>query len=124
MSDADRLLSAVLYDHLAQDEAESAEREILHDRDAGRALVALSSQSSLMVVAARSDRTGEGPLGETARALFGRTACPLAVLPRCDEDISASHGWCRADPHCAEAGSASVGGPGFGVSPLKRSSAP
>ena len=93
MGDADRLLSTVLYDHLTQDEAERAEREILHDRDAGHALVVLSSQSSLMVVAARTDRTGDGPFGETTRALIGRTACPLAVLPCCDEDIGASHGW-------------------------------
>jgi nucleotide-binding universal stress UspA family protein len=93
MGDADRLLSTVLYDHLTQDEAERAEREILHDRDAGHALVVLSSQSSLMVVAARTDRTGDGPFGETARALIGRTACPLAVLPCCDEDISAYPGW-------------------------------
>ena len=82
MCDADCLLSAVLYDHLTQDEADATEREILHDEDAVSALIALSAEASLVVVGARSEpATGAEPLGDTVRALLGRTACPLAVLP-------------------------------------------
>ncbi|MCA2218982.1 universal stress protein [Jidongwangia harbinensis] len=81
MSDADLLLSTVLYDHLDPEQAVAAEREILHDPDVGRALIALSAEAGLLVVAARGtpDVTGE-PLGHTVRRLVGRTACPLAVL--------------------------------------------
>ena len=47
----------------------------------GRALVALSAEAALIVVAARSTPlTGGEPLGQTVRELVGRTACPLAVL--------------------------------------------
>jgi hypothetical protein len=82
MSDADLLLSEVLYDHLTPERAEATEREILHDPDVGRALIALSVEAALIVVAARSSPAGDGePLGETVRELVGRTACPLAVLP-------------------------------------------
>jgi hypothetical protein len=80
-SDADRLLSAVLYDNLPEDQAGRAEREILHDPEAVPALVTLSTHAALIVVAAASWPSGTGgPLGETVRALAGRTACPLAVL--------------------------------------------
>lgn len=86
MCDADCLLSAVLYDHLTQEEADATEREILHDEDAVNALIALSAEASLIVVGARSEpATGGEPLGDTVRALLGRTACPLAVLPPCPE---------------------------------------
>jgi nucleotide-binding universal stress UspA family protein len=86
MCDADCLLSAVLYDYLTQDEADATEREILHDEDAVSALIALSVEASLIVVGARSGpATGDEPLGDTVRALLGRTACPLAVLPPCAE---------------------------------------
>jgi hypothetical protein len=78
MCDADRLLSAVLYDHLGESDAAAAEREILHDDDPARALCALSAGASLLVVAAGA---GDEPLGHTARALVGVTRCPLAVLP-------------------------------------------
>ncbi|MFI7601927.1 universal stress protein [Actinoplanes sp. NPDC049681] len=78
MCDADRLLSAVLYDHLGDSDAAAAEREILHDDDPARALCALSADASLLVVAAGH---GAAPLGHTARALIGVTRCPLAVLP-------------------------------------------
>ncbi|MFI7542525.1 universal stress protein [Actinoplanes sp. NPDC049599] len=82
MSDADLLLSEVLYDHLTPAQADATEREILHDPDPGRALVALSAEAALLVVAARSTPAGDGdPLGGTVRELLGRTACPLAVLP-------------------------------------------
>jgi nucleotide-binding universal stress UspA family protein len=81
MSDADLLLSEVLYDHLPPAQAEATEREILHDPDVGRALIALSIEAALIVVAARSTPDGDGePLGETVRELVGRTTCPLAVL--------------------------------------------
>lgn len=79
--DADLLLSAVLYDHLPQAEADAAEREIRHGGDAGPALAALSAAASLVVVAARSrPPSADAPLGDTVRALVGRTGCPLVVL--------------------------------------------
>lgn len=78
MCDADRLLSAVLYDNLGESDAASAEREILHDDDPARALCALSAGASLLVVAAGA---GGEPLGHTVQALIGVTRCPLAVLP-------------------------------------------
>ena len=82
VSGADRLLSQVLYDHLPTARADATEREILHDADVARALVALSAEAALIVVAARSTPlTGGEPLGQTVRELVGRTACPLAVLP-------------------------------------------
>jgi nucleotide-binding universal stress UspA family protein len=82
MSDSDLLLSAVLYDHLPAAEAGIAEREILHDRDPVRALIAMSAAASLIVVGARSSlMMGGDPLGDTVRGLVGRTVCPLVVLP-------------------------------------------
>jgi len=83
MAAADLLLSEVLYEQLGTPEADAAEREILHDRDAAGALAALSVEFALLVAAARGPAatTGE-PLGGTVRELAGRTACPLAVLPR------------------------------------------
>lgn len=90
ISDADRLLTTILYDHLPPEEAAEAEREIVHDADPVHALAQVSAQAALLVVAARSDPAGGGPLGDTVRELVGRTACPLAVLP------------CRYDPgECA-----------------------
>lgn len=75
MAEADLLLSEVL------GEDGAAEREILHDRDAARALTALSREVALIVVAARSRPAGAGePLGDTVRGLAGHTFCPLAVL--------------------------------------------
>jgi hypothetical protein len=85
MSDADRLLTAVLYDNLAAEEADATERQILHDQDPVSALIALSTDVSLLVVAARCGATASDKvLGGTVRALAGRTACPLAVLPPSD----------------------------------------
>src|SRR4051812_38295361 len=48
MSDADRLLSDVLYDDLPADEADAAEREICSDVDAVHSLIRLSSGVSLL----------------------------------------------------------------------------
>ena len=85
ISDADRLLTAVLYDNLATEEADATERQILHDQDPVSALIALSTDVSLLVVAARCGSTAsDRVLGGTVRALAGRTACPLAVLPPSD----------------------------------------
>ncbi|GAA3336535.1 hypothetical protein GCM10020358_29570 [Amorphoplanes nipponensis] len=87
MSDADRLLSKVLYEQLTTPEAEAAEREILHDGDVVAALAALSAELAALVVAARGRPSGPGGLpagvhlGGTVRQLAGRTACPLAVVP-------------------------------------------
>lgn len=87
ISDADRLLSAIFYDYLPVEQAQATERQILHDYDPVRALITLSGSAALVVVAAQSGTTtGEGPLGETVRALLGRTACPLAVLPAAAAD--------------------------------------
>ncbi|RZU54608.1 universal stress protein family protein [Krasilnikovia cinnamomea] len=80
ISDADRLLTSILYDHLPADAADEVERQILHDTDPAHALVSLSQEASLLVVAAGSHHAGEA-LGHIPRALLGRTACPLAVLP-------------------------------------------
>ena len=88
MSDADRLLSAILYDHLPAESADAAEREILHDRDPVRALTELSTTTGLLVIGARSSYAVAGEvLGDTARALIGRTACPLALLPAHGEPV-------------------------------------
>ena len=75
-------------------EAEAAEREILHDRDVVRALLALSGEVSLLVIAARSGPAADDePLGDTGRALIGRTACPVAVLPPCAEPVATACTW-------------------------------
>jgi nucleotide-binding universal stress UspA family protein len=80
--DADRLLSTVLYHHLPADEAQTAERQIVHDREPARALRALSGDAALIVMAATSNpAAGGGVLGDTARQLAGHTGCPLAILP-------------------------------------------
>jgi len=94
ISDADRLLSAVLYDHLTAAEAEATEREILHDRDVVSALIALSEDASLIVIAARSGPAHhDEPLGDTVRALIGRTGCPVAVLPPCAGLVTTTSSW-------------------------------
>jgi hypothetical protein len=92
VSDADRLLSAVLYDNLSEEEAGRAEREILHDPEAVPALVALSNHAALIVVAAASWPAGD-PLGETVRVLAGRTACPLAVLAPAPPEAAPAKAW-------------------------------
>lgn len=91
--DGDRLLSAALYDHLPPDDAEAAERELLHDRDVAGALITLTAYSSLLVVAARSNQAAADPLGDTTRALVGRTVCPLAVLPPAAPGAATAAGW-------------------------------
>jgi nucleotide-binding universal stress UspA family protein len=81
-TDADQLLSTVLYHHLPADEASAAERQIVHDREPARALRALSSDAALIVLAATSNPAdGEDIFGDTVRQLVGDTRCPLAVLP-------------------------------------------
>jgi hypothetical protein len=87
MSDADRLLSDVLYDDLPAAEADAAEREIRSDVDAVHSLIGLSAGVSLLVIAARSGDNATGvAIGSTVRGLAGRTACPLAVLPPAGPD--------------------------------------
>ena len=81
MCDADQLLADVLYECLPTEDADAAERQILHDPDPVRALVALSAEAAELVVGVRGDGSREGLLGGTVRRLVGRTACPLAVLP-------------------------------------------
>jgi nucleotide-binding universal stress UspA family protein len=84
MSDADRLLADVLYEHLAHIEV-TPERQLVHDRLPAHALVDLSGSASLLVVAARSRvPDGNALLGDTVTALLGHTRCPLAILPQHD----------------------------------------
>ena len=79
---ADRLLSAVLHDHGPAAESTAVERQILHDDDPAHALVALSREAALLVVALNSDPTASDALpGNTTRRLIGHTGCPLAILP-------------------------------------------
>jgi hypothetical protein len=73
----DLLLSSVLSDSLRPIDAAAAERAILHDDDAGRALRDLSHECRLLVVSAA---TGSRLLGDTVISLIGRVACPLAVV--------------------------------------------
>jgi len=80
MCDADQLLADVLYESLPTQDADAAERQILHDPDPVHALVALSAEAAELVVGVRGDGTRE-VLGDTVRRLVGHTACPLAVLP-------------------------------------------
>jgi len=82
VSQADRLLSEVLYEHLPPGEVEAAERQIVHDGEPTDALRALSRDGALLVMASASRSTvHDRPLGDTARRLAGRTECPLAILP-------------------------------------------
>ncbi|MGA5298398.1 universal stress protein [Nucisporomicrobium flavum] len=93
MTDADHLLSQVLYDHLPADRADAAEREILYDDEPVRALIDLSRTSSLLVLAARGSG-GAAAIGSTVRGLIGRTYCPLVVLtPAAPAAPGAPPGW-------------------------------
>jgi hypothetical protein len=76
----DVLLTSILYDCLSPSDAAAAEREILHDRDVGRALRALSNEARLLVVSSVTDAAGGRILGDTVVSLIGRTACPLAIV--------------------------------------------
>jgi hypothetical protein len=80
--DADRLLDALLHDHLTPAAAAATERQILHAPEPAAALRALSAYAAVLLIAPRS-RPADGPdvLGDTAADLIGRTACPLALLP-------------------------------------------
>jgi hypothetical protein len=71
---ADRLLSAVLHDHGPAAESTAAERQILHDDDPAHALVALSREAALLVVALNSDPTASDATCRTitVTALLGR----------------------------------------------------
>ncbi|MEV4283798.1 universal stress protein [Actinoplanes xinjiangensis] len=82
MPDADLMLAGLLYDCAADGGGNEVERELLHDHDPAAALVALShNEATLMVVSASSSpRTPDRPLGDTVRALAGRTGCPLLVV--------------------------------------------
>jgi nucleotide-binding universal stress UspA family protein len=77
MAAADRLTSDCVADCLPSEEMGFAERQILHDADPARALVALSRDALLLVVAAKPG----GSLGSTVRRLAGRARCPLAIVP-------------------------------------------
>ncbi|GIF17223.1 universal stress protein [Actinoplanes teichomyceticus] len=80
LPEVDLLLSSLLYDCLPAAEAAGAERAILHD-DPVAALTAVSRDAALLVVSASSSGASDKrPLGDTARALAGHTACPLAVV--------------------------------------------
>jgi len=76
MAAADHLTAECIADHLPLDDPATVERQILHDTDPARALLTLSRQAVLMVVAAKPD----GSLGGTVRRLAGHTHCPLAIV--------------------------------------------
>ncbi|GIF45422.1 universal stress protein [Actinoplanes xinjiangensis] len=82
MPNADLMLAGLLYDCAADGGGNEVERALLHDHDPAAALVALShNEATLMVVSASSSpRTPDRPLGDTVRALAGRTGCPLLVV--------------------------------------------
>lgn len=77
MTAADRMMSGRVAEHLPAAEVPLVERQILHDADPVRALVAVSREAVLLVVAAKPD----GSLGRTAGRLAGRTSCPLMIVP-------------------------------------------
>jgi universal stress protein family protein len=82
MSDADHLMSGCLAQCVPPDEAVPVERQILHDADPVRALIALSRQARLLVVASASDpHAPDGQLGSTALRLAGHAHCPVAIVP-------------------------------------------
>jgi hypothetical protein len=88
----DLLLTSALFDCLNPHDAAAAERAILHDPDAGRALRALSRECRLLVVSSATTMTGSRLLGNTVISLIGRTDCPLAIaLPA---DSMATAPWC------------------------------
>ena len=77
------MLSQIIEEHLAPDDASDLERDVLHDTDPAQALAALSATASLLVLGAASRRPdGEGVLGDTTRGLVVRARCPLAVVPQ------------------------------------------
>ncbi|MET8148585.1 universal stress protein [Actinoplanes sp. NPDC049668] len=81
MPDADHLLSDALYDSLPPEAATDTERQIVRDRDPAHALIELSHEAALVVMAANSDPAGMPEhLGKCASAVSGRTACPLAIV--------------------------------------------
>jgi nucleotide-binding universal stress UspA family protein len=78
ITDADRLLGQLLYEHLPN----GGERQIVHDDDPAGALIDRSRSAGLLVVGTRSRAsTGDDILGATTTALLGNTRCPVAVLP-------------------------------------------
>jgi len=82
LGEADRLLAALLDEHLPIEAVRRIEREVLRAADPAEALVALTASASTLVVGSSSDSpTGSGTLGTTTRAILGRTRCPVLVVP-------------------------------------------
>lgn len=82
LGEADRLLSALLDEHLPDETAPPIEREILHEPDPAEALIALAASASTLVVGSSSDDPiGSGSPGATTRAILGKTRCPVLVVP-------------------------------------------
>ena len=77
MAEADHLTSGYVANCLPPHDAGTVERQVVHDADPARALIALSREAVLLVVAAKPD----GSVGSTVGRLSGRTCCPLAVVP-------------------------------------------
>jgi nucleotide-binding universal stress UspA family protein len=93
LGEASRLLTELVDRHLSREEAERAERDVLHDGDPVRALTALSAGASMLVVGASSDRPSTAAaLGSTVRALLGATHCPVVVVPHRQWSATGS-GW-------------------------------
>lgn len=82
LGEADRLLAALLDEHLPIEATGRIEREVVHAPDPAEALVALAASASTLVVGSSSDRpSGSGALGATTRAVLGRTPCPVMIVP-------------------------------------------
>lgn len=82
LAEAGRVLSELLDEHLAIDEARQVEWDVLHEDDPATALVALSASASMLVVGSSSDRPpSPAALSATTRAILGRTRCPVVVVP-------------------------------------------
>jgi nucleotide-binding universal stress UspA family protein len=83
LGEASQLLTELLDEHLAIDDAAAIERDVVHGADLAEALAALGDAASVLVVGASADGPKtDDELGGTARALIGRTRCPVVVVPR------------------------------------------
>ncbi|WP_127509711.1 universal stress protein [Actinoplanes solisilvae] len=83
LGEASRLLNTLVDEHLTEEDLPPVERDVLHDEDPAGALLELSSGASLLVIGSASETHGpDDALGDTCRALVGRTRCPVAVVRR------------------------------------------
>lgn len=82
LGEASRLLNTLVDENLTES-GPPVERDVLHGEDPAGALIELSAGASLLVIGSASDtRVPDDALGDTCRALVGRTRCPVAVVRR------------------------------------------